>query len=229
MRAESPLSNIIASVPDHITTHYLSRIKAAGIPHADKIPNLPAVLQMEPFISLSDGQRIGLLSCDWDGVVRQGWFDRMNGNREQNERNIEALLKIRCLSSDIILWSSRIPIPEFDHPPYAYLEEMLGTNGGISHMPFVTESDKRYLYHLLDSQETIVGATELKFGLGKIFRRQQDLTDKMTKKLTSGQKVAVIGSSVIDHQRMLNLAADCDRINVPLNNLHYFTTGRIVW
>ncbi len=216
--------NLLQKPADMVTHHYLSRLRKLGLPNANQITALPDALSA---LKLRCTE-IGLFCCDWDGVIKQGYFDGLNGNEENNKRNLCALKTMTGLSEQVVIWSSRIHVPEMNLRVYAALEAFLGTDEGISHFPFVTGSDLRALSHELLTENPHVNL-DLQFGFSKAVKKSCNMAERIGEVLQQNKQVVVVGSSLIDHVRMEGIVRYCTQQNIPLTNLHYFTTGRISW
>ena len=227
----SASSDLMQKSVNKITNHFLLKLREMGLTHVQKIHSLPEVLLSSPFSHLEQGQSVGYICCDWDGVVKQGFFNSMNNNALQNEMNKSALHQLMQTTEKMSIWSSRIQVPESDTVTYAYLEHILGNNTGISHFPFVTSSDLRMLRYQLQEMNPKNTSSELdfKFGLSKVLKKAAQLGEEIGSILSKGKQVVVIGSSMVDHIRLIGIIHYCQENNISIDRLHYFTTGRLAW
>jgi len=216
---------------DRVTDYFLNKLRYMGMVHVQKIHSLPEVLDDPLLAHLPTGHSIGYLCCDWDGVIKQGFFDHQNGNDQQNAANWSAFCQLTQRANKVSIWSSRIHIDESDSVNYSTLEDMLGKKTGISHFPFVTDADLRRLRYQLEDEcpDTMPFELDFKFSLDKVLKRASLLGDEIESVLRENKPVFIVGSSMVDHIRLIGVVQHCQRNNIPLNNLHYFTTGRLLW
>jgi hypothetical protein len=189
--------------------------------HHEKTLDFSEIVENEPFTK--EG-RITTFA-DLDGVFFKYGKE---SNYEENVKRLHALAKVISKSDEFVYWSSRIRIEE-----ESFLWKGLGPlfdGKSVSYFPFMTG---RSVDRLERFAKTINPDCEVssKIGLNKMkscIGVKDDFMDMAKDSLKKGNKLVVIGSSIIDRHRIRQLSEELKSKQISPESLFYFDTGHFI-
>lgn len=190
--------------------------------HKEKVLEFGQIVEMAPF---NTDEKIATFA-DLDGVFVK------YGKEHSNESNIVRLNGLRKVierSDEFVFWSSRFRVDENSN--FWKFASMLFEGKSISKFPFLTNKSIERLENFAKNSNPDC-RVESKIGIKKMrscFGIEDDFVSMALKTIQSEKKMVVIGSSIIDRNRVRNLAENIKRQGSDPRSLYYFDTGHFLY